>query len=73
MMPERSSMRKKAETLEDDARLADDFSLSHKLNFVEKPRQLHNPPVEFRFLWCHNGLETRDVDRMTEDSKRESC
>ena len=57
---------KKAETLEEVARLADEFSLSNKLNLVEKPRQLHNPPVEFRLLWCHNGLETRNVDRMTE-------
>ena len=65
MMSEHSSIRKKKETLGDAARLADKFYLSHKLNFVEKPRQLHNLPVEFRLLWCHNGLETRDVDRMT--------
>ena len=57
----------KAETLEDAARLADKFSLSHKLNSVEKPLQLHNPPVEFRLLWYQDGLETRDVDRMMEE------
>ena len=29
----------KAETLEDAARLADEFSLSHKVTFVEKPKR----------------------------------
>ena len=34
----------KAETLEDAARLADEFSLSHKVTFVEKPKRIYPPP-----------------------------
>ena len=34
----------KAETLEDAARLADEFSLSHKVTFVEKPKWPYPPP-----------------------------
>ena len=34
----------KAETLEDAARLADEFSLSHKVMFVEKPKRPYPPP-----------------------------
>ena len=34
----------KAETLEDAARLADEFSLSHKVTFVEKPKRPYPPP-----------------------------
>ena len=34
----------KAETLEDAARLADEFSLSHKVTFVERPKRPYSPP-----------------------------
>ena len=34
----------KAETLEDAARLADEFSLSHKVTFVEKSKRPYPPP-----------------------------
>jgi len=34
----------KAETLEDAARLAEEFSLSHKVMFVEKPKRPYPPP-----------------------------
>ena len=34
----------KAETLEDAARLADEFSLCHKVTFVEKPKRPYRPP-----------------------------
>ena len=34
----------KAETLEDAAWLADEFSLSHKVTFVEKPKRPYPPP-----------------------------
>ena len=34
----------KAETLEDAARLADGFSLCHKVTFVEKPKRPYPPP-----------------------------
>ena len=43
----------RAETLEDAARLADKFSLSHKVNFVEKPRQPDSrfqPPSASRWV-----------------------
>ena len=34
----------RAETLEDGARLAEGFSLSHKVTFVEKPKRPYLPP-----------------------------
>ncbi|KAK2561648.1 hypothetical protein P5673_015651 [Acropora cervicornis] len=34
----------RAETLEDEARLAEEFSLSHKVTFVEKPKRPYPPP-----------------------------
>lgn len=43
----------RAETLEDAARLADEFSLSHKVNFMEKPRQPNSrfqPPSVSRWV-----------------------
>lgn len=36
----------KAETLEDAARLVDEFSLSHKATFVEKPKRPYPPPCQ---------------------------
>ncbi|PFX28404.1 hypothetical protein AWC38_SpisGene6906 [Stylophora pistillata] len=38
----------RVKTLEDAARLADEFSLSHKVNFMEKPRLLNSRPASFR-------------------------
>ena len=35
----------KAPTLEEDARLADELWLRHKVNFMEKPHQLHTSPA----------------------------
>ena len=38
----------KAERLGDAARLADEFSLSHKVTFAEKPKRLYHPPGQDR-------------------------
>ena len=35
----------KAQTLEKGARLADELWLRHKVNFMEKPHQLHTSPA----------------------------
>ena len=57
----------KAEMLEDAARLADEFLLSHKVNFMEKPLSFALHLVEFHLHRYHDGLETGEVSRMMED------
>ena len=56
----------KAETLEDAARLADEFSLSHKVTFVEKPKRPHPPPGQKPPLtlprWSGNQRSYRNED-----------
>ena len=54
----------KAETLEDAARLADEFSLSHKVTFVEKPKRPCPHMVNTLPLHYHAGLGTKEITRM---------
>ena len=44
-----------------------EFSLSHKVSFVKNPISFTLHPVEFHLPRYHDGLETREVGRMTED------
>ena len=54
----------KVETLEDAARLVDEFSLSDKVAFVEKPKRPYPHLVKTGPLHYHDGLETKEITRM---------